>query len=82
MSYQKGAKETMIERLQQVIAQPEQRSEEDQDRIAAMIQEELDERAWDALVSTPESQRFLAQLADQFRKEEATGQTEEVADSW
>ena len=72
----------MIERLQHVIAQLEQLSEEDQDRIAAMIQEELDERAWDALVSTPESQRFLAQLADQFRKEEATGQTEEVADSW
>ena len=72
----------MIERLQHVIAQLEQLSEEDQDRIAAMIQEELDERAWDALVSTPESQRFLAQLADEIRKEDAAGQTEEVADSW
>jgi hypothetical protein len=50
----------MIERLQHVIAQLEQLSEEDQDRIAAMIQEELDEWACDALVSTPESQRFLA----------------------
>jgi DnaJ-domain-containing protein 1 len=72
----------MTERLQHVIAQLEQLPEEDQDRIAAIIQEELDERAWDALVSTPESQRFLAQLADEVRKEEAAGQTEEVTDSW
>ena len=59
----------MIERLQDVMAQLEQLSEEDQDRIATLIQEELDERAWDALVSTPASQRFLAQLADEIRKE-------------
>ena len=58
----------MTERLQHVIAQLEQLSEEDQDHIAAMIQKELDERSWDALVSTPESQRFLAQLADEIRK--------------
>lgn len=58
------------------IAQVEQLPEEAQRHIAALIQEELEEREWDTLVSTPGSQRFLAQLAAEARTLQAAGQVE------
>lgn len=67
----------MVEELRQAIEQVERLPEDAQRRIAALIQEELEEREWDRLVRTPESQRFLAQLAAEAREHEAAGEIEE-----
>ena len=70
----------MTELLRQVVAEIEQLPEADQDAIAQAIQIELDERQWDALFATPASERFLADLADKIRWEDAAGETREIGD--
>jgi len=72
----------MTELLKRVVSQIELLPAAEQDAIAEMIALELEEREWDALVSRPESQRFLERLAADARKEDAAGETLEVGDSW
>jgi DnaJ-domain-containing protein 1 len=67
----------MVDELRQAIAQAEQEPEEVQRRIAQLIQEEIEEREWDTLVATPESQQFLTELAAETREAIAKGETEE-----
>ena len=67
----------MVDELRRAVAQAEQEPEEVQRRIAQLIQEELEEREWDTLVASPESQRFLAELAAETRAAIANGETEE-----
>ena len=72
----------MTETLRRVVALIEQLPAEQQDAIAAAMERELEEREWDALVASPDSQRFLARLAAEARQEDATGQTQPATDSW
>lgn len=68
----------IVEELRQVIEQVQQLPADAQRHIAALIEAELEEREWDALVSTPESQRFLAMLAEEARQEIAEGKTRDL----
>jgi hypothetical protein len=67
----------MVDELRQAVAQAEQEPEEVQRRIALLIQEELEEREWDALIATPESRAFLTELAAETRAAIAKGETDE-----
>lgn len=67
----------MVEELRQAIAQVEQQPEEMQRRIAEVITLALEEREWDALTSTTESQAYLAQLSREIDEQEAAGEVEE-----
>lgn len=53
----------MVEELREAIEQVERQPAEIQRRIAQPITEELEEREWDALVSSATSQQFLAHLS-------------------
>ncbi|HLJ80886.1 MAG TPA: hypothetical protein VKT52_05320 [Ktedonobacterales bacterium] len=68
----------MVEELRQVFEQAQQQPEDVQRHIAEMIALALEEAEWDALVSTPESQRFLAKLAQEARAEAAAGTTRDL----
>lgn len=68
----------MVDELRQAIEQAQQQPEEVQRQIAELIALALEEREWDALVSTPESQRFLAELAEEARAEIAAGTTRDL----
>ncbi len=67
----------MVEELRQVVELAQQQPEDVQRRIAEVIALELEQREWDALVSTPESQRLLARLAAETRADFARGEVEE-----
>ena len=67
----------MVEELRHAIAQAEQQSEEMQRRIAELITLALEEQEWDALISTPESQAYLAQLSREIDEQTAAGEVEE-----
>lgn len=67
----------MVDELRQAIEQAEMQPDEVQRRIAQLIREQIEEREWDELVSTPESQAFLKQLAEETRAAIASGETEE-----
>jgi hypothetical protein len=68
----------MVKELQHVVAQVEREPEDVQRQIAEVIAMELEERTWQRLVSTPESQHFLAQLAGEARAEIAAGTTRDL----
>ena len=72
----------MTEQLRRVVAEVEQLPAEEQDRIAELMQRELEEREWDGLVSKPGSRRFLEHLAAEARREDAAGETRESGDTW
>jgi DnaJ-domain-containing protein 1 len=67
----------VVEELRRMFEQTGQLPDEAQRQIAAVIAEELEEREWDDLVGTPESQRFLAQLAADVADAEAKGEVED-----
>jgi len=68
----------MVKELEQVVAQIEREPEAVQRQIAELITMELEERAWQGLVATPDSQRFLTQLAREARSQIAAGTTREL----
>ena len=72
----------MTERLKRVVSQIELLPAEEQDAIAEWIEEELDDREWDALLARPESQRLLTQLAAEARRQDAAGETVALGDDW
>jgi len=67
----------MVEELREAIEQVERQPEEIQRRIAQIITEELEEREWDALVSSTASQRFLAHLSAGIDAQEAANEVED-----
>lgn len=67
----------MVDELRHAVEQAERQPEDVQRQIAEIIEDALREREWDELVSTPESQRFLAELATETRAAIARGDTEE-----
>ena len=72
----------MTELLRRVVDELERLSPEQQDAIAEVIQRELEEREWDAIVAKPGSQRFLELLAAEARREDAAGETQESGERW
>ena len=68
----------MVKELEQVFAQIEREPEDVQRQIAELISLDLEERTWQGLVATPESQRFLTRLASEARLEIAAGATREL----
>lgn len=72
----------MTELLKRVVAQVEELPAEQQDAIAELLQQELEEREWEAIVAKPGSQSFLAQLATEARRERARGQLRDLEDCW
>jgi guanylate kinase len=67
----------MVEELRQVIEQAQQQPEEIQRHLAAQIEEWLEERQWDVLVSSPHGQQTLARLIAEAEEEIAQGEVEE-----
>lgn len=63
-----------LERMNQVL---DQLPVETQLRIAAIIEEELEQQEWDALVSSPRSREFLHRLIAEAEAEDAAGESEE-----
>jgi hypothetical protein len=68
--------------LKQVMSRVELLPADQQNNIAEAIQRELEEIEWDALVSTPKSQRLLDELAAEAHREHANGLTVESTDRW
>ncbi|MEO7000625.1 MAG: hypothetical protein ABI068_02345 [Ktedonobacterales bacterium] len=62
----------IVDELRQAIEVAQQQSEIVQRHIAEMIAFAIEEAQWDDLVSTPESQAFLAQLAQEAREANGT----------
>src|SRR5262249_14789169 len=70
----------MIERLRQAIALAEQRSEQEQEVLAALLLEEMQAtERWGALFADPRSDRLLERLVTEALAEDAAGETEEIA---
>lgn len=67
----------MTERLRRAIERLQQLPVEEQNAIAERILEEIDEREWDRIISTPHVQRAIAELAEEARQQEIAGETEE-----
>lgn len=68
----------MVDELRQAIEQAQQQPEEVQRQIAELIALALEEREWDALVSTPESQQFLAELSREIDEQIAAGEIRDL----
>jgi hypothetical protein len=66
----------MIDTLKRLIKRLEQMPEDEQEEIARRIEpiiEDVDERKWDELLATPESDAYVAQLIDQAHADERAG---------
>jgi delta 1-pyrroline-5-carboxylate dehydrogenase len=68
----------VIDELRRAIQIAEQQPEALQHHIAELIALAIEEAEWDAIVSTPESQDFLAQLAEEARTETEAGTTRDL----
>lgn len=71
----------MTERLQHALERVQQLPDEEQDHLASLIEEELDELEWDALLQKPGARAFLKELVEEGRAEHAAGATEEIGDT-
>lgn len=67
----------MTEALRRVVAELEALPDEEQDRIANLLQAHLD-REWDALLERPESTIMLDAMAKKALRELHEGRTEEL----
>ena len=70
----------MTKLLQQVFEMASELPEEQQDRLAHILMEELDsDRKWDELFSRPESEELLDRLADEALTEHRAGLTQPLS---
>ena len=67
----------MTEQLRAAFDQVEKLPQAQQDAIAQMILDELDEQEWDAIVSSPKGQATMRKLLAEAQKEIDSGQIEE-----
>ncbi|HEV2109337.1 MAG TPA: hypothetical protein VGR16_13840 [Thermomicrobiales bacterium] len=72
----------MTELLRQVVAHVEQLPPEQQVALAEAFWREIEEREWEGLLATPESQRFLKRLALETLQEEEAGRTQPSGNRW
>jgi hypothetical protein len=66
----------MTEALRRVVSEIEGLPDDEQDRIANLLQAELD-RTWDDLLESPSSLRMLDEMAEHVRNERRAGRTKE-----
>ncbi|MDQ3328872.1 MAG: hypothetical protein M3506_10170 [Chloroflexota bacterium] len=71
----------MTETLRRVVSEIERLPPHEQDAIARELQLRLDEREWDALVRSPESQQLLEHLAAEARSEDDQHETRDLTTS-
>lgn len=72
----------MTEALRNVMAEIERLPETEQDEIAEQLQVELEQREWDALVSSPASLAMLREMAAEAIGEDERGETRDIEDSF
>lgn len=65
----------MTELLRRAVSEIERLPEVKQDRIAALLLDELEEREWDTSVGSPKSQRLLDEMAAEAHAEYERGET-------
>lgn len=66
----------MTEALRRMVSEIEGLPDEEQDRIANLLQAELD-RTWDDLLESPASLRMLDKIAERVRGDRRVGRTKE-----
>ena len=64
----------MTEQLKAAFSQVEKLSQAQQDAIAQLILDQLDEQEWDAIISSPKGQATMKKLLAEAEKEIASGQ--------
>ena len=72
----------MTELLREVIAHVERLPPEQQDELAEALWLEIEDREWEVLLATPESQAFLKRLVVETLEKERTGGIETSGDRW
>ena len=68
----------MIDRLQAVVSEAAKLSAEEQDALAAIWEEALEEREWERIVAKPSVRSALERMAAEALKENAAGETEDI----
>jgi hypothetical protein len=68
---------TMTEQLRQAFERAQQLPDDAQNALAARILEAIDEQEWDEIIRQPRVRQTLRNLAEQARRQEAAGETEE-----
>jgi hypothetical protein len=68
----------MNERLRAIVERVEQLPDVDQEALAALLEEELEEREWDALTKRPGAHAFHEQLRAELREAEERDELEEI----
>ncbi len=72
----------MTETLRRAVAQVEQLWPDQQDAFAELMLRVLEEREWDALVTSEASQDHRRRLVVEARAEDAAGETQNSTDRW
>ncbi len=72
----------MTEALRAVLDEIEKLPEEEQNRLAELLEREVEEREWEAITSKPGSERFLSKLVEEALEEDRAGRTVESDDNW
>ena len=73
-----GRRTDMNPRLRAVIDRAEQLPDSEQEELATLIKEELEEREWEALTQRPGARAFHDQLRAELREAEERGELEEI----
>jgi DnaJ-domain-containing protein 1 len=68
----------MNPRLRAVIDRAEHLPDADQEALAALIEEEMEEREWEALTQRPGSRAFHDELRAELREAEERSELEEI----
>lgn len=68
----------MVDRLRAVVEQAEQLSPEEQERLAAVWEEQLEEARWQKTLSSPESLELLDRMAAEAIAEDEAGLTRDM----
>jgi hypothetical protein len=68
----------MVERLRAVVEEVEKLSDEDQEALAAILEEALAEREWESIVRKPRVRDALKRMAHEALEEDTAGETEEI----
>ena len=68
----------MTEALRRAVELAQQLPDDEQDTIAQIILDEIEEREWDAIVSKPSVRAALESMAEAALKEHEAGQTRDL----
>jgi hypothetical protein len=68
----------MVDRLRAVVEEVEKLSDEDQEALAAILEEALAEREWESIVRKPRVRDALKRMAHEALEEDTAGETEEI----